>query len=158
LLHHIEDVEDMAASEWVGGRRAGIRWHQVGLLGTRYAERRQIAVASSPAASPAAGPAARGVVISGGRFSDRHGLRGFHRGGGFGRGLRCGHGAPRPDVVFPATAPATPAPAAAAFGFPALLGVFAGSRGGGPVIVIGVGDIVVFVSIGRLVHRRKPVA
>ena len=162
LLHDVEDVEHMAAAERVGGRRASVNRHQVGLLRPRHTERRQVAVAPAAAPSATARPAARVVVIRrrcGGRFGDRrrpgvkmglggHLLERQIRSGGTTRGNPTG-GGKTPGrglavrgaaVILAATPPAAATAAATAFGLAAFLGIFDGAGGHrGVGVLIGLG-------------------
>jgi hypothetical protein len=63
LLHHVEDVEDVTTAERIRRRRARVNRNEVGLLGARHTQWRQIAVAP-PATAATTGPAASRLVIA----------------------------------------------------------------------------------------------
>ena len=167
LLHHVENVEDMAAAERIGRCRAGVDRNEVGLLGARHTQWRQIAVTPAATAS-AAGPAASGLVIAASRSGDpatgsavRFGDR-LHRLEPGSQRVRTSAPARdaivrQPGLILAATAPPTAAPTTA-FGFPALFGVFAVPDGrlGIRFVGLGVGDIVVFLDIDRFRRHRIP--
>lgn len=163
LLHHVEDVEDVATAERIRWCRAGVNRNEVGLLGARHTQWRQIAVTPPPTA-PASGPAARGLVIAacwsgdqfGLRFGDRLHWLGQGR-GGFEHLLRSGPIFRQPGLILAATTPPTTAPTTA-LGFPALFGVFAVPHRHLGIRFVGldVCDLVVFLDIDRFHRHRIP--